>query len=251
MQDAPKPSARYVQRRLQSEKAGPPSLCDPSGKCTPVSAVAPPKPPSKSGSSCGSSAPGAGATAIGEESCSPANASAPPPGATTVRNVQTKGPTTSINGQTRTCFGYDTSQNIVATDCSTTGVFVYLNPPVSPEASPTSDKDQGPAAPARPLPRPVSAKAECPEFDQFGNRCVDPIIGSEPNGDWTTHKVEIENRCECTCKIGATTSEGRELVTTVGLHSNKTDINNRIVCAQTSTGGCAGFQKDVTYACHR
>jgi hypothetical protein len=52
-----------------------PAFCDPSGKCTPAPSVAPPTPPSQSGSSsCGGLSVGPGATAIPEESCNPGNA---------------------------------------------------------------------------------------------------------------------------------------------------------------------------------
>lgn len=49
---------------------GGPAFCDPSGKCTPAPSVAPPQ---SSSSSCGGLSVGPGATAIGEESCSPGN----------------------------------------------------------------------------------------------------------------------------------------------------------------------------------
>jgi hypothetical protein len=104
-----------------------PAYCDSSGKCTPV---APPKPPANSGSSCGGAPTGPGATAIGEESCTP------PPGATTVAGRHATGSTVTINDKVLNCRRYDSNHNEVATDCSAPGAFVYVNPPSTPTPAP-------------------------------------------------------------------------------------------------------------------
>jgi hypothetical protein len=97
--------------------------------------------------------PPPGATAIGD---SMYKGSLPPPGATTVRGKQGKAgsATTTLNGQERKCFGYDTDGRVVASDCSARGAFIFLNEPSAPEPSHTTQPDDpGPPAPVNSPPQ--------------------------------------------------------------------------------------------------
>ena len=241
---APKSNKDSAQPSTRASKSGP--AAKPASK-QPVTASAGKQPGS---GSCGPLKPGD--TAVHE--CSARGKAAPPPGAMTVVNKHAKGPTTTApNGQMRTCYGWNAGHNQVATDCSAPDAFIFLDGDPSsstPEPSIAAQPDdQAQPAPVSPPPRPVRARAECPETDQYGNRCVDITIGSEPKGDWTEHRVEIENRCDCTCHIGATDKQGQGRDTTVEPHSKKTDLKNKIICNEPNV--CTGFQPDVTYSCHR
>jgi hypothetical protein len=151
--------------------SGTPAFCDSlTGKCTPAPSVAPSTPPSQTGSSsCGPLAPGA--TAVPE-------CSAPPPGATTVHGASL-GPTTTFNGVGGfACHGYNSAHQIVPTDCSTPGVFIYPNSPLGPTSS-TAPQVTGTDAPSQP-PSPSSASTTQQPASNYSRPSQPPSQNLDP-----------------------------------------------------------------------
>ena len=233
---------------------GGPAFCDPQGHCTPAAAPAPSAPLSQSkSSSCGGLSVGPGATAIGEESCphpsAPKIGSAPPPGAI--------GPTTSVNGKTVACFNYNSAHQVIPSDCSTQGEFIFTpnsddaGPQPAPSEAATQPSASAPASSLQASPvhfKNVSQRRnECPELDRNGQPCIRGTKGSEQQGDWTIYRVDITNSCECTCAVDGTDDTGHR----GGDIAKPYSSTARITCIHTALGGCTGFKDDLSYTCHR
>jgi hypothetical protein len=245
----PKPASTIGHVRAHGNGgSGASAFCDPSGKCVPAPSAAPSTPPSKTGSStCGASAPGPGATAIGEENCGSANA------------------IPKTNGNTA-CFGYNAAHVLVPVDCSTPGAQTLVPAPTSspapaPPTTPAaiqpvqnlqSEITQQPSATtsapqSSPIHlKPVNAKEECPKLDRNKRPCIQGARGSEEQGDWTIYKIDLTNSCECTCAVEGVDSTGRGNSDVVRPYSQ-----GKVTCIHTPQGGCTGFQDELTYTCHR